>query len=337
MSASERFKYLPWYVRDFWDDPQVRMLRWIDRAFYQDMLKASWEAGPLPDCEVSILRLIGWDNLGLGHISVDGREVYNIFDAHEIVRELLGQFFTQGPSGDWTNKRLEKEREHARAVIQSNAERLRKANEERARRRDEPRDDVRDDSRDEPRDEDRSALILLPVPALEAQADVRTSLHVEKTQPKAAARKRAPPFDAAAYMDSECSALATVPAARAAWVSWASHRKEMRHPLTARSAKAQLELAASWGPERFEAAVRHSIASGYQGLFEPKNGIQASRPSGLDVLRASAEKYGVRVDPRDQQARARDPGAGGGGLPVVSAKRGDGARVDSDPGARRTG
>lgn len=163
MSGSERFKYLPWYVRDFWDDPQVRMLRWIDRAFYQDMLKASWEAGPLPDCEVSILRLIGWDGLELGHISFEADEVYNKFDASEIVRELLGQFFIQGPDGCWTNRRLEKERDHARSVVEAN--RLRTEAATKARQRDDQRNGQRHVQRNEVQEQDQEQESLPPTVA----------------------------------------------------------------------------------------------------------------------------------------------------------------------------
>ena len=39
--------YLPLYVRDFWTDPKVLAMAWLEQAVYLRMLMLSWEAGPL--------------------------------------------------------------------------------------------------------------------------------------------------------------------------------------------------------------------------------------------------------------------------------------------------
>lgn len=60
-----------------------------------------------------------------------------------------------------------------------------------------------------------------------------------------------------------------VPEFEEAWREWAQHRKERRKPLTPTSARLQLRALADMGPARAVAAIRHSIANGYQGIFEP--------------------------------------------------------------------
>ncbi len=56
----------------------------------------------------------------------------------------------------------------------------------------------------------------------------------------------------------------------AAWEAWEKHRSEIHKPLTERAACEQIAKMTAWGAERAERAIRHSIASGWQGLFEPK-------------------------------------------------------------------
>lgn len=59
--------------------------------------------------------------------------------------------------------------------------------------------------------------------------------------------------------------------ARTAFSEWLEHRKQLRKPL---KPLAQDKLLKQWsgkGAERFVAAVDHSIANGWQGLFEPDN------------------------------------------------------------------
>lgn len=56
-----------------------------------------------------------------------------------------------------------------------------------------------------------------------------------------------------------------------AWAEWKLHRKEKRTPLTEQSAKRQIADMVGWGPGKSVAAIHHSIKSGYQGLFPPKD------------------------------------------------------------------
>ena len=55
----------------------------------------------------------------------------------------------------------------------------------------------------------------------------------------------------------------------AAWSEWVAHRTEIKKPLTERAARKQLKTCKEIGYERAIKAIEHSIAGGYQGLFEP--------------------------------------------------------------------
>jgi hypothetical protein len=65
--------------------------------------------------------------------------------------------------------------------------------------------------------------------------------------------------------------------ARAAFAKWLGHRREIRKPLKLLSQQALLDKWASNGAERFAAAVDHSIAQGWQGLFEPNTAGRAAK------------------------------------------------------------
>lgn len=56
-----------------------------------------------------------------------------------------------------------------------------------------------------------------------------------------------------------------------AWADWELSRREIKKPLTATSRKAQLAKCLEWGESRAIAALRHSTAGGYQGIYEPTN------------------------------------------------------------------
>lgn len=59
------------------------------------------------------------------------------------------------------------------------------------------------------------------------------------------------------------------PAFREAWSLWTHHRKEIRHGLTPTTVKRQFARLIKWGPDRAVAAIDHSIANGWEGIFEP--------------------------------------------------------------------
>lgn len=55
-----------------------------------------------------------------------------------------------------------------------------------------------------------------------------------------------------------------------AWASWTRHRTELRKPLKPTQAAEQLKMLAGWGEPRAIAAIRHTIAMGWQGIREPE-------------------------------------------------------------------
>lgn len=86
--------------------------------------------------------------------------------------------------------------------------------------------------------------------------------------PKPDRPKRDPKFDPIAATASEPWS----PDLRSAWASWAAHRREKRSPLTPTMTKGLVDKFTEWGDKRSVAAIRHSIANGWQGLFEPEPG-----------------------------------------------------------------
>lgn len=56
---------------------------------------------------------------------------------------------------------------------------------------------------------------------------------------------------------------------REAWAAWQRHRKEIGKPLKATATERQLMTLAAMGESRAIAALDHSMANGWQGIFEP--------------------------------------------------------------------
>ena len=54
------------------------------------------------------------------------------------------------------------------------------------------------------------------------------------------------------------------------WRKWVKHRKEIGHPLTPTATSQQLTKLSAMVEARAIAAIQHSVANGWQGLFEPK-------------------------------------------------------------------
>lgn len=69
------------------------------------------------------------------------------------------------------------------------------------------------------------------------------------------------------------------PQFREAWEKWKQHRAEKRKPLTPTSTAQQFAELAKLGLERAVAAIEHSIAQGYQGIFEPKDHHHEHKPA----------------------------------------------------------
>jgi hypothetical protein len=68
----------------------------------------------------------------------------------------------------------------------------------------------------------------------------------------------------------EIPQLLQTPEFLAAWEAWRQHRSEIRKRLTPLAVKRQMNDLVEMGAPRAIAAIHHSIAAGYQGIFEPK-------------------------------------------------------------------
>ena len=79
---------------------------------------------------------------------------------------------------------------------------------------------------------------------------------------------------------------------RAAWADWGRHRAEKRAKLTPTATRQQLAKLAAMGVDRAVAALRHSIAQGYTGVFEDRNGRAAADPyaGGREFVRRGKEE-----------------------------------------------
>jgi hypothetical protein len=62
------------------------------------------------------------------------------------------------------------------------------------------------------------------------------------------------------------------------WLEFERHRREIKRPMTGRSRKQLLLAMKGIGQDRAILAIRHSIANGWQGIFEPKNAGRAFQP-----------------------------------------------------------
>ena len=90
------------------------------------------------------------------------------------------------------------------------------------------------------------------------------------------------------------AAVAALPfdsdAFKAAWANWMQHRTESRNKLTPTAARQQLAKLASMGEARAIAAIEHSLANGWQGIYEPKEHHHANHnPDDRRNARATRE------------------------------------------------
>lgn len=81
------------------------------------------------------------------------------------------------------------------------------------------------------------------------------------------------------YHFSLISSELDTPDFRAAWQEWIDHRREIRKPVTARAARSALRRIATFGGhDAAVAALDHSVAAGYQGIFPAPAAPKTSQP-----------------------------------------------------------
>lgn len=82
-----------------------------------------------------------------------------------------------------------------------------------------------------------------------------------------------PPLELPAEIDS--------PELREAWAAWVRHRAEKKSALTPTAVRQQLAKLLAMGPGRALAALQHSTAQGYTGVYEPAPDRAAATEAGL--------------------------------------------------------
>lgn len=78
---------------------------------------------------------------------------------------------------------------------------------------------------------------------------------------------------------------------RLAWIEWGKHRAELKKPLTRTAIEQQLKKLADMGSARAIAAIRHSIANGWQGIFEPTNGAVNGKPGAASATARRMQRF----------------------------------------------
>lgn len=79
---------------------------------------------------------------------------------------------------------------------------------------------------------------------------------------------------------------------REAWADWAADRAERRKPITKRAAEQQVKRLASLRDEGHDpaAVIRHSIASGYQGLYPERSSAGQGRAASASCRVLNADE-----------------------------------------------
>ena len=73
------------------------------------------------------------------------------------------------------------------------------------------------------------------------------------------------------------------------WSNWQQHRIEKKAKLTPTATKQQLERLAEMGEERAIAALKHSMANGWQGIYEPD-----AKPSNINYKPSGTPHKGIQ-------------------------------------------
>jgi hypothetical protein len=146
--------------------------------------------------------------------------------------------------------------------------------------------------------------------------DMNTDMGVEKKTPSIV--KSQPKTEFPEELDT--------PEFRASWAEWVQHRIELKKPMKPTSAKTLLKTLAKAGERKAIESITHSIANGWQGVFEPSAGAVGNQKDMFSGLRAFMEETDDegRVFKSDGHAvdvsGARGPKASSDGL--VSARIG---------------
>jgi hypothetical protein len=127
--------------------------------------------------------------------------------------------------------------------------------------------------------------------------DMNTDMGVEKKTPSIVKPKA----------QTEFPTELDTPEFRATWAEWIQHRIELKKPMKPTSAKTLLKSLAKAGEQKAIESITHSMANGWQGVFEPSAGAVGNQGDMFSGIRSFMENT-------DEQgrffARTDDVGSG---------------------------
>lgn len=95
------------------------------------------------------------------------------------------------------------------------------------------------------------------------------------------------------------------------WNEWLAHRRDIRKPMTLRAQRALMDSFTGWEVDRIKAAIRHSIANGWRGIFEPKhNGHGQDSNNGRQFTHEERQRAVIEAVAKHHSQRSD----GGGGM-----------------------
>jgi len=247
--------YFPFYPADFWGADAVALMSFEAVGLYLMMLSREWEQGSIAADELF------WRSL-------HGHKCQNWDAAWKQVRPCFEE-----EAGRLRNKRLEDERSVADGFSSKQSAKA-KAKWERWR--------ASKSAAAVPRQSRGNATSMPGQDRTGSDQTGKDRTGSDKTQ-------RAPRVAPAALDLDELvsgSSLDT-PMAKAALREWVLYKHERKEAYKPQGIKALLSKLAQWGPQRTEAAIRHSMANNWAGIFEPSGTGAGGRvePKGAQGLR----------------------------------------------------
>lgn len=242
--------YYPHHIGDF--NSATRHLTRIERSVYRDLIELYYDTeAPLCGDVDKLCRLL----------------IARSDEEQAAVVQVLGEFFVDTEQG-WRHARCDAEiaRYHGNKEAKSAAGKASAA--KRARLACRPvnaAEDVAEDAVVEAAEQDGAAQQPLNARATNHEPEPEPGTQSQKKK-KAAPCQRNTGFDATAIALPEWLD-------RADWVSWVVDRKARKKPITEEGARRQLQQLAGYRAEGIAACevIAHSIASGYLGLYPPRD------------------------------------------------------------------
>jgi len=123
-------------------------------------------------------------------------------------------------------------------------------------------------------------ISVTKAPPEKRREDMNTDMGVEKKTPLIV--KAQPKTEFPEELDT--------PEFREVWAEWIQHRIELKKPMKPTSAKTLLKKLAAAGEQKAIESITHSIANGWQGVFEPSAGAVGNQKDMFSGLREFMEE-----------------------------------------------